>query len=142
MSNGRQSSALVKRRKVVQSRVDQTHDVLLKDIDRWKSYLENTNGRSSETITTLKHHVEQFRIFCEQARQCLLERYDYSIGAADQEQSARINDEQRTKFDALIAGTLTSQWSVLRAVAAQRMPDHPYENELAELDKYMDELYG
>jgi hypothetical protein len=82
---------------------------LLEDIERW---------RDNESLEpAIQHHIGQFRGFCEQAYNCLIEAYPQG----DCEPA-----DDWPKFRVRTIGGLTSLWMLLREMASQRLPDSPY----------------
>ncbi len=114
-----------KRYAFFEDRVKTAWDGLHADVEKWRDSLPEG--------TTIKHHVAQFDIFCGRARDCLIKAY---------QAGGWVCADKQVAFDSLVTGTLTSQWMVLRQVAAQRLTGSPYQQDLAGLDKKTAEYYS
>lgn len=109
-----------KRHILYKDRLNAAWEGLTKDVERWRDTLPED--------TAIKHHLGQFRVFCEEAHRCLMEAYPNGGWG-------------RLTFRSLVIGVLTSQWMLLRQVASQRLPGHPYQEGLEKFDRQAADNY-
>ena len=102
-----------------QKRLDADKESFLFDVQLWSDALP--------AGTHIKHHVSQFHDLCEQAIKCLEEEYEKKGPSEAQ--------DKKLTFRSSVVGALSAQWAALRQAAEQRLPEHPYQARLVELDE-------
>jgi len=107
-----------KRLRIYRERIVSAEDGLNQDIGIWHQSLPES---------AIKHHVEQFGIFCKEGLKCLMKVYEKKSGSTSK--------EKELTFKSLVIGTLTSQWMLLRQVASQHLNESPYCEALQPLDE-------
>jgi hypothetical protein len=112
------------RRILYENRIEIAWEGLLADVERWQDSLPEG--------MTIRHHLGQFGIFCEQAHDCLLKAY--------QDGGWKHIGKQLT-FRSLVIGVLTSQWMLLRQVVSQRLTNSPYRKDLETFDQRTADYY-
>lgn len=101
------------------TRTEAAKDGLLADIQNWIQKLPQD--------TPPHHHVHQFYKLCDRVFKKVEAEYGRS--------------EEDISFKSLVTGTLTTQWLLLREVAALRVAGSPYEADLQELDQEAAQYY-
>jgi hypothetical protein len=108
---------------------------LIADIQRWENCDTTTN--------VMRHHVRQFRIFCEQIHAQLLA--DYGVARKKGDQPDLVGDdwqweEDQLIFESRVINTLNEQWQILRDAAMQHITGSPYAAALNTLERRMSRL--
>jgi hypothetical protein len=106
------------RQKIYKSRVNDAWEALRNDIKLWLPKLPEQSQ--------IKHHVEQFLCFCEDAHKCL------------QTQATEFpnwqEEQDKDTFIISVTGKLTGEWLILRQVAGQYLAGSPYLEKLETLE--------
>ncbi len=94
------------------------------NLEKWTIFYGNITSRLNEldNDTILKHHVNQFKIFCENAEKCLRESQ---------------NDSETDGFV-----LLSSQWERLDNVVSQYLQSSPYFSDLKKLEGFNKQACG
>lgn len=108
--------------KLYEGRIDSAKGSLMNDINLWLS--PKVWKSTSDTADLIRHHVEQFSAFSQNA----LAIFDKQVGSS-------ANAWERADFRALVIGMLTTRWLLLRETASQRILGSPYRDQLSNLDE-------
>lgn len=113
------------RSKQYETRLDAAWNTLLADIRHWQA------ARAKNPM--VRHHIKQFEKFVTRAFDALIN---------DHERNDASNPAEVLDFRALVIGVFTTQWSLLRNVAQQRIAGSPYRDGVIQLDEIVKQNYA
>ncbi|MBD2093575.1 hypothetical protein H6F90_00200 [Trichocoleus sp. FACHB-591] len=121
------------------NRLDTAWDSLYQDIQRWQDAMGDTDG-------VITHHLQEFAKFSRHAYLALIPSQPSETGDQSSKQSNQINQSLGDNLDAqdfraVVIGVLTAYWTLLRQVAAQRLPGSPYYTHVQQLDQLSIQYY-